>query len=102
METITPYRMQRSKLKDLLGAEIEIGTVDAFQGREKDVIIFTAVATAEKSVAFVENTRRLNVAFTRARKKLIVIANASTPWRKLMKDYINYTKKLNAYFEVKL
>jgi predicted DNA helicase len=99
---ITPYRMQRNKLKDLLGAEIEIGTVDAFQGREKDVIIFTAVATAEKSVAFVENTRRLNVAFTRARKKLIVIANASTPWRKLMKDYINYTKRLNAYFELKL
>lgn len=40
--------------------------------------------------------------FTRARKKLIVIANASTPWRKLMKDYINYTKRLNAYFELKL
>ena len=99
---ITPYRMQRNKLKDLLGAEIEIGTVDAFQGREKDTVIFTAVATTEKSMAFVENTRRLNVAFTRARKKLIVIANASTPWRKLMKDYINYTKRLNAYFELKL
>ena len=97
-----PYRMQRNKLKDLLGAEIEIGTVDAFQGREKDAVIFTAVATAEKSVAFVENTRGLNVAFARARKKLIVIVNASTPWRKLMKDYINYTKKLNAYFELKL
>ena len=97
---ITPYRMQRNKLKDALGAEIEIGTVDAFQGREKDVIIFTAVATTEKSIPFVENIRRLNVAFTRARKKLIVIANAYTPWRSLMKEYINYTKQLNTYFEV--
>jgi len=95
-----PYRMQRNKLKDLLGAEIEIGTVDAFQGREKDVIIFTAVATTEKSIPFVENIRRLNVAFTRARKKLIVIANAHTPWRSLMKEYINYTKQLKSYFEV--
>ena len=87
-----PYRMQRNRLKDLLGAEIEIGTVDAFQGREKDAVIFTAVVTTEKSMAFVENIRRLNVVVTRARKKLIVIANVYAPWRSLMREYIIYTK----------
>ena len=55
-------------------------------------------ATAEKSIPFIENIRRLNIVVTRARKKLIVIANVYAPWRSLMKEYINYTKQLNTYF----
>jgi predicted DNA helicase len=97
---ITPYRAQSNRLKDYLGEGIEVATVDAFQGREKDVIVFSAVATSGNSVRFVENARRLNVAFTRARKKLIVVANAEVPWSGLMKDYIDYTKKSGSYFEL--
>jgi superfamily I DNA and/or RNA helicase len=46
----------------------------------------------------VDNVRRLNVAFTRSRMKLIVVANANTSWSGLMKEYIEYTKSLNSYF----
>jgi len=97
---ITPYRAQFKSLKEHLGEGIEVATVDAFQGREKDVIVFSAVATTGNSVRFVENARRLNVAFTRARKKLIVAANAEAPWSGLMKDYIEYAKKNGSYFQL--
>jgi predicted DNA helicase len=94
---ITPYRAQRSRLRSLLDEDVEVATVDAFQGREKDVVIFSAVATGGSS-RFVDNVRRLNVAFTRSRMKLIVVANANAPWSGLMKEYIEYTKSLNSYF----
>ncbi|MGC9147764.1 MAG: AAA domain-containing protein [Infirmifilum sp.] len=94
---ISPYRAQRNRLSEILREEVEVGTVDAFQGREKDIIIFSATATSQHSTRFVENERRLNVALTRARKKLIVLANAKAPWTGLMKEYIEYTKRLNSY-----
>jgi superfamily I DNA and/or RNA helicase len=50
----------------------------AFQGREKDVVVFSVVATSS-SACFVDNMRRLNVALTRSRMKLIVLANANAP-----------------------
>ncbi|MEM4875347.1 MAG: AAA domain-containing protein [Thermofilaceae archaeon] len=96
---ITPYRAQRGLLREELGEGFEVSTVDAFQGREKDVIVFSAVATTPHSIRFVEDERRLNVAFSRARKKLIVIANASAPWAGLMRKYIEYTKGTNSYFQ---
>jgi len=96
---ITPYKAQSNRLKEHLGEGVEVATVDAFQGREKDVVVFSAVATLSNSVRFVENVRRLNVAFTRARKKLIVIADARAPWRGLMKDYIEYAKRNDSFFE---
>ncbi|MEM2298714.1 MAG: AAA domain-containing protein [Thermofilaceae archaeon] len=95
---ITPYRAQRGLLQEKLGEGFEVSTVDAFQGREKDVIIFSAVATAPQSIRFVEDERRLNVAFSRARKKLIVIANVSAQWVGLMRKYIEYTRSMNSYF----
>jgi len=95
---IAPYRAQRSKLREALGEGIEVSTVDAFQGREKDVVVFSATATERSSVRFAESKRRLNVAFTRARKKLIVLANAKAPWEGLMKQYIEYARSAGAYF----
>jgi superfamily I DNA and/or RNA helicase len=62
------------------------------------VEVFSGTATTQQSVVFVENERRLNVAFTRARMKLVVLANAEAPWSGLMRRYIEYTRSKGAYF----
>ncbi len=72
---ITPYRAQVKALREL-NTEVEIDTVDAFQGREKDMIIISFVRSNERdSIGFLSDIRRLNVAISRARKKLILIGN---------------------------
>jgi len=96
---ITPYRAQRDYIKELLrDDEVEVNTVDSFQGREKDVIIFTITSTREMS--FVEDENRLNVAFTRARRKLIVIGNVNSIRRehKLLSAFLSYAKEKCGYF----
>ncbi len=72
---ITPYRAQVKALRELTTG-VEIDTVDAFQGREKDLIIISFVRSNERdSIGFLSDIRRLNVAISRARKKLILIGN---------------------------
>ena len=57
----------------------EIGTVDGFQGREKEVVIVSLVRSNEQGeVGFLQDTRRMNVAMTRARRLLIVIGDSAT------------------------
>jgi len=96
---ITPYRAQRNYIKELLeDEEIEVNTVDSFQGREKDIIIFDVTSTQDMN--FVEDESRLNVAFTRARKKLIVLGNANSinQYQGLLSKFISYVKERNGYF----
>jgi superfamily I DNA and/or RNA helicase len=96
---ITPYRAQRDYIKELLKDDgVEVNTVDSFQGREKDVIVFTITSTRDMS--FVEDENRLNVAFTRARRKLIVIGNANSIRRehKLLYTFLSYAKEKSGYF----
>lgn len=81
LAVITPYRAQalllREQLLDL--AELEVDTVDAFQGREKDVIIVSLVrSNAEQQLGFLEDLRRLNVAITRPRRHLFVVGDSAT------------------------
>jgi ATP-dependent RNA/DNA helicase IGHMBP2 len=83
LAVITPYRAQRrllrSFLTDALEAGLEIGTVDGFQGREKEAIIVDLVRSNDEGlVGFVADRRRLNVAFTRARRLLMVIGDTAT------------------------
>lgn len=78
---ITPYRAQRNRLIDLRKRGIEVGTVDSFQGREKDIIIFSIAATEDPlGSRALSSVNKLNVALTRARKKLIVLANFKKFW----------------------
>ncbi|KAH7882939.1 AAA domain-containing protein [Phlebopus sp. FC_14] len=80
---ITPYQAQVTLLTSLLrplhGPELEIGTVDGMQGREKDAVIISLVRSNEKrEVGFLKEKRRLNVAMTRAKRHLCVVGDSST------------------------
>ena len=80
---IAAYAAQARRLRDLLRAEralgLEVGTVDGFQGREKEVVIVDLVRSNESGeLGFLVNTRRMNVALTRARRFLLVIADSAT------------------------
>ena len=56
-------------------AEMQVSTVDAFQGKQKDIIIYSMVRTSEGEKPFISDRRRLNVAFSRARRLLIIIGS---------------------------
>jgi hypothetical protein len=84
---LSPYQSQLRELRrqyDLSLTKsqqlcIESNTVDAFQGREKDIIIFTCVrAGAQRGIGFVKDVRRMNVALTRAKHAMWVVGNAKT------------------------
>ena len=77
---IAPYAAQARLLRQNLAIEnLEIDTVDGFQGREKEVIIITLVrSNLHGVIGFLSDDRRMNVALTRARRKLLVIGDSAT------------------------
>lgn len=76
---ITPYSAQLSLLASLLKPcfpDVELGTVDGFQGREKEAVVLSLVRSNEKGeVGFLGEERRLNVAMTRARRGSVVVGD---------------------------
>ncbi len=76
---ITPYDDQVSLLRRMLPEGIKVSTVDAFQGKEREVIVISFVRSNKNGdIGFLEDMRRLNVSITRAKSKLIVIGDFST------------------------
>tara|TARA_B100000676_G_scaffold311912_1_gene383734 strand:- start:1342 stop:3270 length:1929 start_codon:yes stop_codon:yes gene_type:complete len=79
---VTPYAGQVRSIRDILPEQfqsVEVRTIDGYQGREKDVIIFSCVrSNIDGNVGFLSDRRRLNVALTRSRRGLIVIGNPDT------------------------
>lgn len=77
---IAPYAAQVRLLRERLPIEnLEIDTVDGFQGREKEAVIISLVrSNTQGEIGFLADTRRMNVALTRARRKLIVIGDSAT------------------------
>jgi len=92
---ITPYSQQLSALRNMFKntegtSKVELNTVDAFQGREADIVIFSCVrAGGSSGIGFLSDVRRMNVALTRAKHFLFVIGRCdsitSNPyWRELV------------------
>jgi superfamily I DNA and/or RNA helicase len=77
---IAPYAAQVRWLRQRCRMKaVEIDTVDGFQGREKEVILITLVrSNTTGEIGFLSDTRRMNVALTRARRKLIVVGDSAT------------------------
>jgi superfamily I DNA and/or RNA helicase len=80
LAVIAPYRAQVTLLRELLGREdVEVDTVDAFQGREKDAVLVSMTrANPEGELGFLKDLRRMNVALTRARRHLFVVGDSAT------------------------
>jgi superfamily I DNA and/or RNA helicase len=76
---ITPYSAQVRALRELRELPVEINSIDGFQGREKEAVIISLVrANRQGDIGFLADTRRMNVALTRARRKLIIIGDSAT------------------------
>ena len=85
---ISPYRAQVQYLRTLLrrddtlrplAGQLTVNTVDAFQGQERDVVLVSLVrANEDGQIGFLSDLRRMNVAITRARMKLIILGSAAT------------------------
>lgn len=100
---ISPYRAQVQHLRQLIKGNawfkpyrhlITVNTVDGFQGQERDVILISLVrANDEGQIGFLRDLRRMNVAITRARMKLIILGDAPTmtrhPFYKRLYEYID-------------
>lgn len=106
ISVISPYsaqvRLLRDRLKAHLEQGLEIGSIDGFQGRENEAVIISLVrANGDGEIGFLADTRRMNVALTRARRKLIVIGDSATigghPFYTQLLDYFD---QIGAYHTV--
>ncbi|RKR83736.1 putative DNA helicase [Mucilaginibacter gracilis] len=105
---ISPYQEQIRLLKEQLinspsladyGNKISVNTIDSFQGQERDVVYISMTrSNSNNQIGFLADIRRMNVAMTRARKKLIIIGDSSTLGTlPFYADLISYAEKINGY-----
>ena len=104
---ISPYREQVVSIQDAIvkdfdhfpDAEIEVNTIDAFQGQERDVIYISMVRSNDSGeIGFLKDTRRMNVAMTRAKKKLIIVGDSATLASfKFYGNFLDYCDLHSAY-----
>ncbi|MCF2506915.1 AAA domain-containing protein [Dyadobacter sp. CY107] len=105
---ISPYKEQIGLLKEQLAHnallqpfidKISVNTIDSFQGQERDIVYISMTrSNPEGEIGFLSDIRRMNVAMTRARKKLVVIGDSATLSNlPFYSDFISYAEGLNAY-----
>ncbi|WP_087036239.1 IGHMBP2 family helicase [Thermococcus litoralis] len=99
---ITPYDDQVDLIRSLVREEIEVHTVDGYQGREKEVIVLSFVrSNTEGELGFLTDLRRLNVALTRAKRKLIAIGDSETlSNHPTYKRFLEFVKRHGRYITV--
>jgi superfamily I DNA and/or RNA helicase len=97
---ISPYAAQVRLLREQLAVEgLEIDSVDGFQGREKEAVVLSLVRSNPRGeIGFLGDVRRMNVAMTRARRKLLVVGDSATlaahPFYRRLLDYF---ERIGAY-----
>jgi hypothetical protein len=100
---ITPYDGQRNLLRERLGmasmAEVEVNSIDGFQGREKEAILISSVrCNGNGELGFVDDRQRLNVALTRAKQQLIWVGDSmSLSSSKWLEAWIAHCEAVGAY-----
>jgi len=105
---ISPYKQQIYILQEQwlhspalhgYGNKISINTIDSFQGQERDIVYISMTrSNTENKIGFLADIRRMNVAMTRARKKLVVIGDSATLSQlPFYADFINYAEQRNCY-----
>ncbi|TAH23781.1 MAG: DUF2075 domain-containing protein, partial [Cytophagales bacterium] len=103
---ISPYKAQVTLIQDKIAKEhkhifnkTSINTIDGFQGQEKDIIYISLVRSNDKNeIGFLSDTRRMNVAMTRAKKKLVIIGDSATLSSHLFyNQFLEYISKINAH-----
>jgi ATP-dependent RNA/DNA helicase IGHMBP2 len=109
---IAPYRAQINYLKDaiedsavlndlLLQRRLSVGTVDSFQGQERDIIAITLTrSNPQGEIGFLSDIRRMNVGMTRARRKLLLVGDSSTLCcHPFFVDLLAHVKRIGGYFQ---
>lgn len=105
---ISPYKQQISILKEQLehspelkdyADKIAVNTIDSFQGQERDIVYISLVRSNDKGeIGFLNDIRRMNVAMTRARKKLVVVGDSATlAQHSFYRDFIEYAQQIDGY-----
>jgi len=105
---ISPYKEQVYILQELFfhssqlrvyENKISVNTIDSFQGQERDVVYISMTrSNTENKIGFLADIRRMNVAMTRARKKLVVIGDSATLSQlPFYADFISYAEQQNCY-----
>ncbi|RPE12049.1 DUF2075 domain-containing protein [Chitinophaga lutea] len=105
---ISPYRQQIALLKEQLSHspalqpylhKISVNTIDSFQGQERDVVYISMTrSNPDNKIGFLADIRRMNVAMTRARKKLVVIGDSATLSQlPFYANFIAYAEQREAY-----
>ncbi|MFZ1750036.1 MAG: AAA domain-containing protein, partial [Saprospiraceae bacterium] len=98
-EQIRYIRQQYTEDQQLVTLDIDINSIDGFQGQEKEVVYISLVRSNDQGeIGFLKDERRLNVAMTRAMKKLVIIGDSATiAQNKLFSDLISYIEANGHY-----
>lgn len=101
---ISPYKEQVLHLREAakehpFTANITINTIDAFQGQEREVIYLSMVRSNDRSeIGFLSDYRRMNVAMTRAQKKLVIVGDSATlGGDKFYQQFLDYCEQAESY-----
>jgi predicted DNA helicase len=100
---IAPYSAQVRLLREKLDVPgLEIDSVDGFQGREKEAVVLSLVrSNPEGEVGFLADVRRMNVALTRARRKVLIVGDSATlGGHPFYQDLLSYFESIGAYHSV--